>query len=45
MVGLIEQEPIIRLKKLFEKKDFNEIISYCHKLLKNEDSGSFPKNF
>ena len=37
MVGLIEQEPILRLKKLFEKKEFDEIISFCHELLKNDD--------
>ena len=36
MVGLIEQEPILRLKKLFEKKQFDDIISYCHDLLKND---------
>ena len=36
MVGLIEQEPIIRLKKLFENRQFDDIISYCHDLLKND---------
>ena len=36
MVGLIEQEPILRLKKLFEKKQFDDIISFCHDLLKND---------
>jgi len=35
MVGLIEQEPILRLKKLFDAKEFDEIITYCHELLKN----------
>ena len=38
MVGLIEQEPILRLKKLFEKKQFDDIISYCHDLLKNDST-------
>ena len=37
MVGLIEQEPILRLKKLFDKKEFDKIISFCHELLKNDD--------
>ena len=40
MVGLIEQEPIIRLKKLFDKKEFDEIISFCHELLKNDDENN-----
>ena len=37
MVGLIEQEPILRLKKLFDAKEFDEIITYCHELLKNNE--------
>ena len=36
MVGLIEQEPILHLKKLFEKKQFDEIISFCNDILKND---------
>jgi|TARA_B110000014_G_scaffold61915_1_gene41949 tetratricopeptide (TPR) repeat protein len=37
MVGLIEQEPILKLKKLFDTKEFDEIITYCHELLKKDE--------
>lgn len=36
MVGLIEQEPILKLKKLFDTKEFDKIITYCHELLKKD---------
>jgi hypothetical protein len=39
MVGLIEQEPILRLKKIILKKNnLMDIISYCHDLLKNDST-------
>ena len=33
MTGLVEQEPYLRIKKLFDEKKFDEIITYCQKLL------------
>ena len=33
MTGLIEQEPYLRIKKMFDEKKFDEIIVYCQKLL------------
>ena len=39
MPGLVEQDPYLRIKKLFDEKKFDEIISYCQKLLSKD-----PKN-
>ena len=39
MTGLIEQEPYLRIKKMFDEKKFDEIIVYCQKLLVKD-----PKN-
>ena len=39
MTGLIEQEPYLKIKKLFDGKKFDEIITYCQKLLVKD-----PKN-
>ena len=33
MTELVEQEPYLRIKKLFDGKKFDEIITYCQKLL------------
>ena len=33
MTGLVEQDPYLRIKKLFDGKKFDEIITYCQKLL------------
>ena len=33
MTGLVEQEPYLHIKKLFDEKKFDEIITYCQKLL------------
>ena len=33
MTGLVEQDPNLRIKKLFDGKKFDEIITYCQKLL------------
>ena len=39
MTGLVEQEPYLKIKKLFNEKKFDEIIDYCQKLLVKD-----PKN-
>ena len=39
MTGLVEQESYLKIKKLFDGKKFDEIITYCQKLL-----GSDSKN-
>ena len=39
MTGLVEQEPYLRIKKLFDEKKFDDIIEYCQKLLVKD-----PKN-
>ena len=33
MTGLVEQEPYLKIKKLFDEKKFDDIIDYCQKLL------------
>ena len=39
MTDFIEQEPYLRIKKMFDEKKFDEIIVYCQKLLVKD-----PKN-
>ena len=39
MTGLVEQEPYLKIKKLFDEKKFDDIIDYCQKLLVKD-----PKN-
>ena len=39
MTGLVEQEPYLKIKKLFNEKKFDDIIDYCQKLLVKD-----PKN-
>ena len=36
MTGIAEQDPYQKIKKLFDGKKFDEVITYCQKILEND---------